>query len=237
MPRRVTRWPPGARSRPRSGISFIRTEEVRAVADSASRVQQAAALHRRAAAVAQGAAVGLESEALPAADPLEQHSLAEQLRIAAANLAPGWLGSPLDAQSANTPLGGVYPPQFVRLGMAQPLDDARFPAIVPLLGTGHLTVDATATDPRVFGLLRCLLLRLLAAAPAGSWLVRAVDGVGGGTVFAPFGDLADAGLMSPAACDRKGLREVLTEAEKWLRPGRSGSPRRNRRDRMMLVVI
>ena len=36
------------------------------------------------------------------------------------------------------------------------------------------------------GLLRCVLLRLLAAAPAGSLLVRAVDGTGGGTVFAPF---------------------------------------------------
>ena len=93
-------------------------------------------------------------------------------------LAPGWLGAPLDAQSATTPLGGAYPPQFVRLGIAQPLDDARFPAIVPLLGTGHLTVDADARDPRVAGLLRCLLLRLLAAAPAGSLLVRAVDGDG-----------------------------------------------------------
>src|SRR4051812_27917014 len=237
MPRRVTRWPPGARSLARSGIGFIRTEEVRAVADSASRVQQAAALHRQAVAVAEAAAVALESEALPAADPLEQHSLAEQLRIAAANLAPGWLGSPLEAQSANTPLGGVFPPQFVRLGVAQPLDDARFPAIVPLLGTGHLTVDASATDTRVFGLLRCLLVRLLAAAPPGSLLVRAVDGVGGGSVFAPFADLTDAGVMEPPATDRPGLREVLADAEKWLRPGRGAAPRRGRRDRMKLVVI
>ena len=34
----------------------------------------------------------------------------------------------------------------------------------------------------MFGLLRSLLLRLLAAAPAGSLLVRTVDGVGGGSV-------------------------------------------------------
>jgi len=207
------------------------------VADSASRVQQAAALHRQAVAVAEAAAVALESEALPAADPLEQHSLAEQLRVAAATLAPGWLGSPLEAQAATTPLGGVFPPQFVRLGVAQPLDDARFPAIVPLLGTGHLTIDASATDARVFGLLRCLLLRLLAAAPAGSVLVRGVDGVGGGAVFGPFAELCDAGLMSPPATDRQGLRDVLAEADKWLRPGRGGPPRRSRRDRMMLVVI
>lgn len=204
--------------------------------DSALRVQQAAALHRQAAALTDAASSALDAEAA-GSDPLEQHRLAEELRAAAGALAPGWLGSPLDAQSANTPLGGVYPPQFVRLGVAQPLDDARFPAVIPLLGTGHLTIDATATDSRVFGLLRSILLRLLAAAPAGSLLVRAVDGTGGGAVFAPFAGLQDAGLLSPPATDRQGLREVLAEAEKWLRPGRGAAPRRTRRDRMMLVVI
>jgi DNA segregation ATPase FtsK/SpoIIIE, S-DNA-T family len=207
------------------------------VADSGLRVQQAAALHRQAAATAQAAAVALEAGLPPAVDPLEQHALAEQLRDAARQLAPGWLGATLDAQSASTPLGGVFPPQFVRVGMAQLLDDVRFPAVVPLLGTGHLTVDANATDARVFGLLRGLLLRLLAAAPAGSLLVRAVDGVGGGQVFEPFTDLADAGLMSPPVTDRQGLLDVLAEADKWLRPGRGAPPRRSRRDRMMLVVI
>ncbi|MFI5932462.1 FtsK/SpoIIIE domain-containing protein [Actinoplanes sp. NPDC051494] len=198
------------------------------------RTGQAAALHRQAEATAVAAAAALGAQALPAADALEQHRLAEELRAAAAELAPGWLGSPLDALSANTPLGGSYPPQFVRLGVAQPLDDARFPAIVPLLGSGHLTVDADARDPRVSGLLRCLLLRLLAAAPAGSLLVRAVDGTGGGAVFAPFEVLADAGLLSPPATDRAGLRDVLTEAEKWLRPVRGGQ---RRRERMMVLVV
>src|SRR3954466_14186768 len=183
------------------------------------RVLQAAALHRQAAAAVEATSVALESDSGVTPDLLEMNEAIEQLRAAAAALAPGWLGAPLDAQSANTPLGGVYPPQFVRLGMAQPLDDARFPAIVPLLGTGHLTVDANATDPRVFGLLRCLLLRLLAAAPAGSLLVGGGDGVGGGAVFAPFTDLYDAGLMSPPATDRQGLLDVLAEADKWLRPG------------------
>ena len=206
------------------------------MADSGLRVQQAAALHRQAAAIVAAAEVALETAEPGAADPPEQHRLAEELRAAAGDLVPGWLGAPLDALAQAAPLGGEFPPQFVRVGTAQPLDDARFPAIVPLLGTGHLTVDATATDPRVFGLLRSVLLRLLAAAPAGSLLVRAVDGVGGGTVFAPFADLADAGLMSPPACDPRSLRDVLTEAEKWLRPGRAGSARR-RRDRMMLLVI
>ena len=207
------------------------------MADSGLRVQQAAALHRQAAATVEAAALAIESDLPPAGDPVEQHSLIEQLREAARMLTPGWLGATLDAQSANQPLGGVFPPQFVRVGMAQPLDDARFPAVVPLLGTGHLTVDATATDARVFGLVRCLLLRLLATAPAGSLLVRAVDGIGGGAVFAPFADLADAGLLEPPATDRQGLRDVLAEADKWLRPGRGAAPRRSRRDRMMLLVI
>jgi S-DNA-T family DNA segregation ATPase FtsK/SpoIIIE len=207
------------------------------VADSTLRVRQAAALHRQAVATADAAAVALEAFAPAAADPREQHRLADRLRAAASALAPGWLGSTLDALSPVAPLGGPALPRFVRVGLAQPLDDVRFPAVVPLLGTGHLTIDATATDPRVFGLLRSLLLRLLATAPAGSLLVRAVDGVGGGSVFAPFEELADAGLLSPPATDRQGLRDVLSEAEKWLRPVRAGAGRRDRRDRMLFVVI
>src|SRR5262249_17403888 len=131
---------------------YPRTQEVRAVADTGLRIQQAAALHRQAVATVQASAPAPESDAPPAAGPVEQRGPVEQLRDAARMLAPGWLGATLDAQSANTPLGGVYPPQFVRVGVAQPLDDAQFPAVVPLLGTGHLTMDASVTDERVFGL-------------------------------------------------------------------------------------
>ncbi|GIF07757.1 cell division protein FtsK [Actinoplanes siamensis] len=206
------------------------------MADSALRVRQAAALHRQAVATADAASAALETYAPGAGDSREQHRLAERLRVAAAQVAPGWLGAPLDALTRQAPLGDGQTPQFVRIGVAQPLDDVRFPAIVPLLGVGHLTVDASATDPRVFGLIRSLLLRMLAAAPAGSLLVRTVDGVGGGLVFQPFEELFDAGLMSPPATDRRGLRDVLAEAEKWLRPAR-GVKRRPGRDRMLLVVI
>ncbi|MBB2945696.1 hypothetical protein FB565_005454 [Actinoplanes lutulentus] len=216
------------------------------MADSTLRVRQAAALHRQAVATVDAAAAAMEAYAPAAADPREQHRIADRLRTLASRLVPGWLGVTLDAMTPRGPLGGERIPQFVRVGIAQPLDDVRFPAVVPLLGTGHLTIDATATDPRVFALLRSLLVRLLASAPAGSLLVRAVDGVGGGSVFAPFEELADAGLMSPPATDRQGLRDVLSEAEKWLRPARSkrsdrgergDSTRRSQRDRMMLVVI
>ncbi|WP_412753337.1 FtsK/SpoIIIE domain-containing protein [Krasilnikovia sp. M28-CT-15] len=210
--------------------------EVRAVADSASRIVQAAALHRQAQATVDAAAAALQAHPAAGGDPREQHRLAEELRAAAQELAPGWLSAPLDAQAATTPLGGPNPPRFVRVGVAQPLDDARFPVIVPLLGTGHLTVDADARDPRVAGLLRSVLLRLLATAPAGSLLVRGVD-ASGGAVFAPFSTLADAGLLAPPATDRNGLRDVLSEAEKWLRPARGSAVRRGRRDRLMLVVV
>jgi hypothetical protein len=207
------------------------------VADSRSRIDQAAALHRQAAATVEAAAVALESQLPAAADPLEHHHLAEELRAAAGALAPGWLGAQLDAQSATMPLGGPNPPQFVRLGVAQPLDDARFPAIVPLLGTGHLAVDADARDARVAGLIRSVLLRLLAAAPAGSLLISPVDGASGGTVFTPFAALADAGLMDPTATDHAGLLAKIQEAERWLRPGRSEGSRRTRRDKTRLLVI
>ena len=89
--------------------------------ESTGRIDQAAALHRQAEATVDAAAAALESQPPSAGDPLEQHHVAEELRAAASELTPGWLGAPLDAQSATTPLGGAYPPQFVRLGMAQPL--------------------------------------------------------------------------------------------------------------------
>ena len=149
----------------------------------------------------------------------------------------------------------------MRVGTAAPLEDARFPALVPLLGSGHLTLDADVRDPRVRGLLRAVLLRMLAATPAGCLLVRGVDGTairpgvgastgtgpggargdgarpggaGGDGVFAPFAALADAGLLPPPAADVAGLRAVLTEAEQWVSPG-AGRPRRH--DRTLLLVI
>jgi S-DNA-T family DNA segregation ATPase FtsK/SpoIIIE len=212
-------------------------KEVGGVASARARISQAAALHRQAAATATAAAAALESFRPAPPDQREQHDLAERLRAAAAVLVPGWLGAPLDAQSEDTPLGGPRQPQFVRVGTAQPLDDARFPAIVPLLGTGHLTIDADARDPRVAGLLRAVLLRLLAAAPAGSLLVRAIDPAGAGLVFTPFAPLADAGLMPPPVTDRMGLRAVLAEAEQWVRPARPATARYARRDRTLLLAI
>jgi hypothetical protein len=206
------------------------------VASLSTRTGRAAALHRQAAAVTAAAATALGTSRPGPADERELHDLAERLRAAAAALVPGWLGAPLDAQSENAPLGGPLP-AFVRVGTAQPLDDVRFPVVVPLLGTGHLTFDADARDARVTGLVRALLLRLLAAAPVGSLLVRAVDAAGTHSVFAPFCPLADAGLMPPPATDRAGLLGVLAEAEQWIGPERPGGGRSRPRERTMLVVV
>ncbi len=69
--------------------------------------------------------------------------------------------------SKDTPLGSPRVPAFVRIGTAQPLDDARFPAIVPLLGAGHLTIDADARAPAGGGLLRAVLLLVAGRRAAG----------------------------------------------------------------------
>ncbi|SCG58533.1 FtsK/SpoIIIE family protein [Micromonospora coxensis] len=197
------------------------------------RTSRAAALHRRAAATV-AAAAGVLDETRPApADQRRQYELADRLRTAAALVAPGWAGAPLDTLPPDTPAGEQNPP-FVRVGTAAPLDDARFPALVPLLGAGHLTLDVDAREPRAVGLLRAVLLRLLAATPAGCLLVRAVDGAGAKDTFAPFAALADAGLLPPPAVDVGGLRTVLTEAEQWVSPG-TGRPRRH--DRTLLLMV
>ncbi|TCB98941.1 cell division protein FtsK [Micromonospora zingiberis] len=202
-----------------------------AVGGPKARALRAAALHRRAAATVAAAAAVLDETRPVPADQRRQYALAERLRTAATVLAPGWAGDALASIEPAT-CAGDGPPSFVRVGTAAPLDDARFPALVPLLGAGHLVVDADAHDPRVAGMLRAVVLRLVAATPAGSLLVRAVDVTG--EVLAPFGALGDAGLLSPPARDVAGLQAVLDEAERWVAPGASG-PRRH--DRLLLVVL
>ncbi len=202
-------------------------------------VERAAALHRQAAAVADGAAAALDRfapEAAPAAEYAEQHELSARLRSAAHELTPGWLGAPLEvypaASALPAPGTASEAPQYVRLGMAQPLDDARFPVVVPLLGTGHLAVDGDARDPRARGLLRSVVLRLLAGTPAGALRVRVVDATG--EVFPPFRVLAETWIMEPPVADLEGLRGVLTEAEQWVR---AASREVNRRAQRLLLVV
>ncbi|MFI7431100.1 FtsK/SpoIIIE domain-containing protein [Micromonospora sp. NPDC049836] len=202
-----------------------------AMASPKARAARAAVLHRRAEATATAAAAILDEIRPAPADHHRQYELAERLRAAAALAAPGWAGDPLERLSVATPPGDG-PPPLVRVGTAAPLDDARFPALVPLLGSGHLAVDADAADPRVAGLLRALLLRLFAATPAGALLARSVDGTA--ATFTGFAALADAGLLPPPATDLAGFRAVLAEAEQWVA---AGTARQRGHDRTLLLVV
>src|SRR4051812_1349615 len=187
------------------------------VARLRARIERAAAQHRHTAALVAAAGPVLDAyspTAAPAEQYAEQHDLAAGLRSDAAMLAPGWLGAQLDGLAPSTPLGGPLPPTFVRVGQAHPLDDAGFPVIVPLLRAGHIAVDADARDSRVAGLLRSLVLRLLASSPPGSGRVRTIDAVVDGAPFGWFTGV-DA-LMPPAATDAEGLRAVLDEGERWI---------------------
>jgi hypothetical protein len=189
------------------------------VARLRTRVERAAVLHRQAAAAiaATAAAVdGYSPSSAPAEQYAEQHDVAARLRAAAADLVPGWLGTGLDAVSAATPAGDTAVPAYLRLGLAHPLDDARFPAIAPLLGCGHLAIDADARDPRVAGLLRSVLLRLVAAAAPGSLIIRVIDAAGDGDTTAAFAALPN--LARPAT-DHPGMQTVLMEADRWIRTG------------------
>ncbi|QSB14529.1 hypothetical protein JQS43_24125 [Natronosporangium hydrolyticum] len=192
-------------------------------------LDQAAATHRQAAAVAGAAGAMLDGHSPTrrgATDERSIREIAERLRVAAALLTPGWLGAALDAVPASTPLGITTQPELVRIGTAYPLDDASFPVLAPL---GHLAFDGDARDPRVAGTLRAVLLRLLATAAPGSLLVRAVDPAG--DRFAAFEPLHDAGIMPPPVTDRPGLVALLDEAEQWVRAARS------RPDRTLLLAI
>ncbi|MBN1171584.1 MAG: hypothetical protein JXA67_05370 [Micromonosporaceae bacterium] len=196
-----------------------------------TRIARAAVLHQQAAA-ATGAAARLIQSHAPVNAASEQHAeqrvLAARLRATATQLTPGWLGAPLDALPATTPLGGSTMPTFVRIGLAHPLDDASFPAIIPFLQAGHIAIDGDARDHRVAGLLQALMLRLLAAAPAGALRIRVVDGAEIGTTFDSFRGVG----LAPSATSHAEVRRLLTEAEQWIanRPGDVTGP-------TMLLVI
>ena len=164
---------------------------------------------------------------------LEQAALVQQLQQAAQALTPGWWTASWDSLLDQRGLGldGMPGrPSLLRIGVAHPVSEG-FPVIVPFLGAGHVCVDADARDPRVAGFLRGVLLRVMAAMPAGSVRALVVDGGTLGATFTPLRPLVTADLMSEPAIDLDGFRRVLTEAEEHVRrhladPG----------DRLQLVV-
>ena len=142
-----------------------------------------------------------------------QADLARQLCDRAKALAPGILAADLVTVDTEVPLrshpgvGTIY----VRVGTGTVTSEASFPVVVPLLGAGHLVIDADASDPRVAGLLQSILLRTVGAAPKVT--VALADCVALGQTFTSAAPLIAGGLTGPTATDGPGLEQVLAMAE------------------------
>jgi hypothetical protein len=196
-----------------------------------SRFTEAVTFHRRGAGMLDAVRdrllrLEIESAHIPDSQA-EQTALAAQLRDVGARLSAGWLGTDwADVTADRFPLGGLELTSgvaVVRVGTAEPLPGVSFPALVPLLGAGHLTIDRDARDPRVRDLLQSLLLRLVAAHPLGDLRVLCVDGSGLGAAFSPFRPLVEAEVVSPTATDAAAMRKLFEEAEEQVRVAQSGA--------------
>ncbi|MEH1169086.1 FtsK/SpoIIIE domain-containing protein [Micromonospora sp. CPCC 205539] len=135
-----------------------------------------------------------------------------------------------------TPTPGATPlteaPTAVRIGKAS-TPDGGFPVLVPLGGGHHLALDTDARDPRVAGLLRALVLRLLATAPAGQVRVVGIDTAALGATFGPLRPLLDAGVLDPPATGEAELAALLETAERHARAAQHADPDA----RQLLVVV
>ena len=166
--------------------------------------EQAVSKHLSAVARLTATGTVLEADRQPAVDPTviaTETALAQRLSASAVALEnePGW----------------------VRIGDAK-LHRATFPVYVPFLGAAHLRLSQDATDPRVAGLLRSVILQALASHPAGKLRVLTVDTESVGAVFAPLRPLVDAGVATAAATDSSSFEAVLREAEKHVKAGLMG---------------
>jgi hypothetical protein len=135
-------------------------------------------------------------------------AVADRLRRVADELTSGWLGAE-NAPFGTEPLTGR---RAVRVGLASTVHGL-FPALVPLAGGAHLAFDADARDPRVAAVLRRLVVRLLAAAPAGTVRVRVIDTVALGGTFLPLQPLVGTGVLAEPATSDEAVTAVLDDAE------------------------
>ncbi|MEU9825979.1 FtsK/SpoIIIE domain-containing protein [Micromonospora chersina] len=167
----------------------------------------------------------------------------EAARRALAAAGPAPVGSPeLVARLARLggELAGPVPgtaraatqPVPVRLGEATTVDGG-FPVLVPLGAGAHLAVDTDARDTRVGELLRALVVRLLAAAPAGTVRVAGIDPAAFGATFLPLRPLQDAGVLAPAATTVAETAALLDAAERHARDAQGAAPE----DRELLLVV
>ncbi|MEU7946957.1 FtsK/SpoIIIE domain-containing protein [Micromonospora taraxaci] len=135
-----------------------------------------------------------------------------------------------------TPAPGVTPltdaPAAVRIGAAS-TPDGDFPVLVPLGGGHHLAIDTDARSPLVAGLLRALVLRLVATAPPGQVRVVGIDTAALGATFGPLRPLLDAGVLDPPATSEAEVTALLDAAEQHARAAQHGPPTA----RHFLVVV
>ncbi|MFC0003221.1 FtsK/SpoIIIE domain-containing protein [Micromonospora siamensis] len=140
------------------------------------------------------------------------------LAVAAASAAPDTaeLVAGLDRTAAALTAPPAAGPLPVRIGTATTVDGG-FPALVPLGAGHHLVVDRDARDARVGALLRTLVLRLLAAAPAGTVRVAGLDPATLGATFLPLRPLVDAGVLAATATSEAEIAALLDQAERHAR--------------------
>ncbi|WP_081883926.1 FtsK/SpoIIIE domain-containing protein [Micromonospora parva] len=159
--------------------------------------------------------------AAPTVAPVDDDVVARLARLggALANPAPG--ATPLTDQ-----------PAAVRIGAASTADGG-FPVLVPLGGGHHLALDADARESQVAGLLRALVLRLVATAPPGQVRVVGIDTATLGATFGPLRPLLDAGVLDPPATSEAEVAALLDAAEKHARAAQHGAATARR---LLLVV-
>ena len=174
-----------------------------------------------------------DTGATPAALRAAVRSGAELLARAAAEIPPGWTTSPW-AQLPRTADARTDDPRSpeagtgtLRIGTAEVADGVEVPLFAPFPGH-HLAVAAPVRHPDVTALFRSVLLRLLAATPAGDLRVLAHDPAGLGRAFAPFRALVEAGVVVDVGPGRDGLLRALDEADAQVRGAwqQSGTPAR-----------
>ncbi|NES29442.1 TraM recognition domain-containing protein [Micromonospora terminaliae] len=185
----------------------------------ATAYRQAVALHRQALRRWEVA-----RRALAAAGPAPVGSPELVARLAR-------LGGELAAPVPGTARAATHPVP-VRLGEATTVDGG-FPVLVPLGAGAHLAIDADARDPRVGELLRAVVVRLLAAAPAGTVRVAGIDPAAFGAAFLPLRPLLDAGVLAPAATTVAETTALLDAAERHARTALGAAPE----DRELLLVV
>lgn len=169
--------------------------------------------HRQAVAHLGAARELLARPATPPGGPQVEQPIVGRLQQVAAGLGRGWLAAP---PGHDAPFGTVslHEPAPVRVGEAQLSAAGTFPALVRLGPGAHLAVDADARDPRVAALLRGLVFRLVASAPAGTLRITLVDQLGLGAVFAPLRPLVDAGVLAAPATSADEAVEIVAAAER-----------------------